>query len=156
MFDMKVRGIKSLNTHIEKIEKSLVPYSEKVLGEFAKKVSLEAQKNIKKRAGWSPKPPHYRTKNTGKHLRDASGRLKQSLYGIAKGSPTDYSVYDKKVTPKGVRLTFGTKAVNERTGFSYPYLHEVSQGRFPFFYSHATEKLLGHFADKYLGMIGGK
>jgi hypothetical protein len=161
MIKFRMRGLTKTKNHIKNLEKSLVPYSQKVLVEFAKKVSLEAQKNMQKRSGWSPTAPHYKKKNTGKHLRVASGKLKASLRGVAKGSPTEDSVFDLQVSRTGVKLTFGTKAANPRSGFSYPYFHEVSEGgkldgRFPFFYHHASEKLLGHFADKYVNMLGGK
>ena len=108
------------------------------------------------RAGYLGKAPWYRNKNTGKHLRQASGKLKYSLKSIAQGSPNKDAVYKWYDTPNGISLKFGTQAVNTKGAsgaFGYPDHHENIRKRFPFLYDKATGDLMQKIMDSKINKL---
>ena len=156
MIKFNIKGLKVLQNSIKRSKKQFLTFSEEVLIEFARKVSYEAQKNMRVRHGHLGKAPWYRNKNTGKHLRVASGKLRDSLRSIYDKRPNEDAVFVMKKLRSSISLEFGTKAQNtkgEGDIEGYPDFHESVLKRFPFFYQHVTDELAEKIMRAKIGKI---
>lgn len=145
-----IKGLNKLIKDLNKFKKSYIRFSTDLLEDFSRKVSLEAQKNMKIRAGYLGKPPWYRNRNTGKYLRIASSKLRDSLRSIYDRSPNSDAVYEWDREASKISVVFGTQA-ESKSGFSYPYYHEGNN--FPFLHVEATESLFERLITKHINKI---